>query len=140
MNRLVPQARLRYSTCSAVGFILILCAVFMLKCLLSGELEQVYQRARRTVKGSLVGKIDFPDHVPERNDLHIPWMKHWGFSVRVLEPCGIVHAHLHTSSRSRKHLLFSNLKMLDERPRLEDLLRTGELSVPQAKRNHIAGK
>ena len=32
---LVPQARLRYSTCSGVGFIRILCAVFMLECLLS---------------------------------------------------------------------------------------------------------
>src|SRR6266699_2182415 len=29
MKRRVPQARLRYSTCSGVGFILILCAVFI---------------------------------------------------------------------------------------------------------------
>src|ERR1700680_161598 len=35
MNRLVPQARLRYSTCSIVGFILILCAVFIFERLLS---------------------------------------------------------------------------------------------------------
>src|SRR5215469_9467856 len=35
MKRLVPQARFRYSTCSAVGFIRILCAVFIFERLLS---------------------------------------------------------------------------------------------------------
>ena len=52
------------------------------------------------------GKLIFPDHTPKGNDLRIPGLKHRGFPVRVVEPCGMLHVHLHTSSRSSKHLLF----------------------------------
>src|SRR5215472_15406148 len=54
MKRLVPQARLRYSTCSGVGFIRILCAVFILECLLSrfAVLTQSAQRTAHPLDGS----------------------------------------------------------------------------------------
>ena len=59
----------------------------------------------RTVKGSVVEENRFSRPHPKRNDLCIPCLKHRGFPVRFLEPCGMFHAHLHTSSRSSKHLL-----------------------------------
>src|SRR5258707_11210483 len=54
MNLLVPQARLRYSTCSGVGFIRILCAVFILECLLSrfAVLTQSAHRTAHPIDGS----------------------------------------------------------------------------------------
>ena len=73
----------------------------------SSELEQVYQRKRERSRGVWSRKIDFPDHTPKRNDLRLPCLKHRGFPVRFLEPCGMLRAHLHTSSRSSKHLPFS---------------------------------
>ena len=66
----------------------------------SAELERVYQRKRGLSRGVWSGRSIFPDHAPKRHNSHIPWLKHRGFPVRLLEPRGMFHTHLYTLSRS----------------------------------------